>query len=50
MDASAHESYLVTEVMTATPQKLQLMLIDAAIRSAEKARRLWHEQEDDWAA
>jgi len=49
MEASAQESYLVTEVMTATPQKLQLMLIDAAIRSAEKARRLWQEQKNDEA-
>ncbi len=49
MEASAHQSYLVTEVMTAAPQKLQLMLIDAAIRSAEKARRLWREQKDEEA-
>lgn len=49
MEASAQESYLVTEVLTAAPQKLQLMLIDAAIRWAEKARRLWREQRDDQA-
>lgn len=50
MEASAQESYLVTEVMTAAPQKLQLMLIDAAIRWAEKARRLWREQNDEQAS
>jgi flagellar protein FliS len=30
--------YLATEVMTATPQRLQLMLLEAAIRSASQAR------------
>ena len=35
MKSTATESYLVAEVMTATPQKLQLMLLEAAIRSAE---------------
>ncbi len=49
MEGSAQESYLVTEVITAAPQKLQLMLIDAAIRAAEKARRLWREQKDEQA-
>ena len=37
MPSPAHENYLVTEVMTATPQKLQLMLIEAAIRCAARA-------------
>jgi flagellar protein FliS len=41
MQASACENYLATDVMTATPQKLQLMLIEAAIRSAERARDRW---------
>lgn len=41
MNTSATESYLVTEVMTATPQKLQLMLIEAAIRAAERAKLHW---------
>lgn len=44
---SARESYLVTEVMTATPQKLQLMLIEAAIRLAQRARQQWRDQQDD---
>ena len=47
MNPRATESYLVTEVMTATPQKLQLMLIEAAIRSAERARRHWRENENE---
>lgn len=49
MQPSAQESYLATEVMTATPQKLQLILIEAAIRSAQRARQKWQAQEDDEA-
>jgi len=49
MNPSARENYLETEVLTATPQKLQLMLIDAAIRSAERARQQWKEGADDHA-
>ncbi len=45
MATSAREEYLTTEVMTATPQKLQLMLIDAAIRSAERGKK--YLQDDD---
>jgi flagellar protein FliS len=41
MDALSREEYLVTEVMTAPPQKLQLMLIDAALRFAAKAKEQW---------
>ena len=49
MQSSAQESYLVTEVMTATPQKLQLMLIEAAIRSVQRARDKWRAKEDELA-
>ncbi len=38
---TAHENYLVTQVMTAPPQKLQLMLIEGAIRAARLARQQW---------
>jgi flagellar protein FliS len=37
MHASANDTYLETEIMTAAPQKLQLMLIEAAIRNADRA-------------
>jgi flagellar protein FliS len=37
---SSRESYLATEVLTAAPQKLQLMLVEAAMRAAERARQL----------
>jgi flagellar secretion chaperone FliS len=41
MPTIAPEEYLVTEVMTAPPQKLQLMLIEAALRCAARARAHW---------
>jgi flagellar protein FliS len=49
MRSSARESYLVTEIMTATPQKLQLLLIEAAIRSAQRARQKWQEEDCEQA-
>ena len=50
MSTSARESYLVTEVMTAAPQKLQLMTIEAAIRSIEQTKQHWQASEDAEAA
>jgi flagellar secretion chaperone FliS len=41
--------YLHTEVTTATPQKLQLMLIEAALRSALQARQHWAAGQDNAA-
>jgi flagellar protein FliS len=41
MESIANEEYLVTQVMTAPPQKLQLLLIDAALRFAAKAKAHW---------
>lgn len=37
MSSSARNDYLATEVRTAPPQKLHLMLLDAALRSAQRA-------------
>jgi flagellar protein FliS len=42
--------YLYTEVMTATPQKLQLMLIEAALRSAHQARQHWAQEREEAAS
>jgi flagellar secretion chaperone FliS len=39
MSPAAGTGYRETEVMTATPQRLQLMLLDAAIRFASQARQ-----------
>jgi flagellar protein FliS len=41
MHTVAPSEYLVTEVMTAPAQKLQLILIDAALRFAAKAKEHW---------
>ena len=49
MAPSARESYLTAETMTATPQKLQLLLIEAALRSARRADRQWRDQQDEQA-
>lgn len=49
MTPVAGTDYLETEVMTATPQRLQLMLINAAIRSASQGRNCL-EQKNNQAA
>jgi flagellar protein FliS len=41
MAPSVRETYLAGEVFSATPQKLQLMLIEAAIRLANQASEHW---------
>jgi flagellar protein FliS len=45
MKNNTADNYLFTEVTTATPQKLQLMLIDAAIREGRRAQR--HQQDKE---
>lgn len=47
MDAAARAEYLETEVMTASPQKLQLMLIEGAIRFIEKTKEHWEHGDHD---
>jgi len=49
MTANARDAYLTTQVMTATPQKLQLLLIDAAIRSIQLSSRFWEEGNEEAA-
>ncbi len=49
MTASIRENYLVTEVLTATPQKLHLMLVEAAIRAGQQARQHWRSGENEAA-
>jgi flagellar protein FliS len=41
VSTSTRESYLATEILTATPQKLRLMLIDGAIRAVQTTQRHW---------
>lgn len=47
MQSSAREEYLVTQVMTATPQKLQLMLLDGALRFGRQAITFWSEGREE---
>ncbi len=49
MSPHAREEYLETEVFTASPQKLQLLLIEAAIRLVIRAREQWNNHQDDEA-
>jgi flagellar secretion chaperone FliS len=49
MNVAVQNEYLVTEVMTATPQKLHLMLVEAAIRSVLKAKKLREQKANDEA-
>jgi len=49
MTPAPGSDYLTTEVMTATPQKLQLMLIEAAIRLAQQAKGHWTSDQDEAA-
>jgi flagellar biosynthetic protein FliS len=47
--STARDNYLATEVKTATPQRLQLLLIEAALRLANRARQYWQQGRDDLA-
>jgi flagellar secretion chaperone FliS len=49
MPISARDNYLETEVLTATPQKLRLMLIEGAIHAAERTRHFWSAGDKDLA-
>ena len=49
-DTHAHDAYLEAQVLTATPQKLRLLLLDAAIRFAQEALRCWDQGDDPVAA
>lgn len=43
------DDYLASEVLDASPAKLQLLLVEGAMRSAEKARAHWQAGENDLA-
>ena len=49
MQPIIRDEYLVTEVMTAPPQKLQLMLLDAVLRFAAKAKEHWQAGDNEAA-
>jgi flagellar protein FliS len=46
----APKEYLAIEIHTAPPQKLQLMLIEGAIRNIQLARQFWSEHQDEAGA
>ena len=41
---TARKNYLQAEVQTATPQKLRLMLIEAAIKNIHRTKKAWEEE------
>lgn len=45
MNGQAANSYLRTKVMTATPEQLQMMLYDGALRFCEQARQAMEKKE-----
>src|SRR5687768_4718761 len=44
-----HDAYLETQVMTATPQRLRLMLIEGAIRLARQTAEYWRVERNEEA-
>lgn len=46
---SPRHNYILAEVATATPQKLQLLLIEAAMKNVHRTKLLWQEQKYDVA-
>jgi flagellar secretion chaperone FliS len=49
MPPSVRDNYLTAEVQTAPPQKLHLLLLEAALRSCERVRQHWRANQDDLA-
>lgn len=49
MHTDPRNSYLESQVLTATPQKLRLMLIEAALGAARQALNYWNENLDPQA-
>ncbi len=49
MQRPIRASYLETDVMTATPERLQTMLIDGAIKNLQRGILLWRDNRDEEA-
>ena len=49
MEQGAREAYLEAQIMTATPQKLRLMLIEGGIQFAKQTIRHWNENRNEEA-
>jgi flagellar protein FliS len=44
---TARDNYILAEVQTATPQKLQLILVEAAIKNVHRTKKAWSEKKID---
>ena len=49
LDAFPQSAYLETQIATATPQRLRLMLIEGALRTARKTAEAWEQERKDEA-
>ena len=47
MEQTAHDAYLQSQVLSATPQKLRLMLIDAGIAAARQTLLHWEQNRNE---
>jgi len=47
--SSVRQNYIQGEVFTATPQKLQLLLVEAAIKNIHRTKQFWSESNYDGA-
>ena len=45
----SHQKYFEHEILSAPPQKLQLLLIDAALRHGQRAKKCWGDNNDEAA-
>jgi len=45
METLVHDEYFTMQVLTAPPQKLHLMVIEAAIRAAQQAQTTWDNED-----
>lgn len=50
MSHGAHEVYLETAILSATPQRLRLLLLDGALRFAHQAIQQWEHDENEAAS
>jgi flagellar protein FliS len=50
MQSDAQNSYLEAQVLTATPQRQRLMLIDGAMRFVRQTLQFWQENQDERAS
>ena len=49
MNHQAREAYIEDQILTATPQKLRLMLIEGAIRFAKRTLLHWENRDNEQA-